>query len=381
MDIGNEASDVILIGAGLSCGLLAWMLKKKRPELRVKVFEASDSIPTTRTWSFHGSDLGSELGVIRTLISREWDGYDVRFRSFDRTFNGAYASIRPRDLQSALGEALGGDLHFGAKVATVGEHEITLADGRRFGARAVLDGRGLAPVAGAKIAYQKFVGAHLTLEHPHGLTRPVLMDATVQQESGYRFVYVLPWGEREALVEDTRYSSESDIDRDEYLDEISAYALGRGWQVERIESVEQGALPLPLDHLQPEETGAPAIGMSGGLFHPVTGYSLPDAVRVAARVCALPTIDTASVARELRAYRAERAGDWKFFLILNRLMFEVAEPLERFRIFEHFYSLPEGLIERFYKGTPKWQDKLRIFAGKPPVPVTSVVKSLRSVLA
>jgi lycopene beta-cyclase len=43
---------------------------------------------------------------------------------------------------------------------------------------------------------------------------------------------------------------------------------------------------------------------------------------------------------------------------------------------ERFYRLPEALIERFYAGTSTPADRLRIVAGRPPVPVAAALASL-----
>ena len=66
------------------------------------------------------------------------------------------------------------------------------------------------------------------------------------------------------------------------------------------------------------------------------------------------------------------AGDWPGFLML----FDAADPSERYRIFERFYTLPEPLIERFYAAKSSPLDKLRILSGKPPVPIRSAVAAL-----
>ena len=79
----------------------------------------------------------------------------------------------------------------------------------------MIDGRG-APARAASISpgLQKFLGhGTATSRGRHGLDAPVLMDATVAQRGGYRFVYVLPLAPRRLLVEDTYYSDAPDLDR------------------------------------------------------------------------------------------------------------------------------------------------------------------------
>ncbi|MEE4465188.1 lycopene cyclase family protein, partial [Azotobacter chroococcum] len=119
-------------------------------------------------------------------------------------------------------------------------------------------------------------------------------------------------------------------------------------------------------------------GLAAGLFHATTGYSLPHAVRLAERIAALPQLDAASLATEIQAtLRAEwrRQG---FFRLLNRMLFLAGAPEDRWRVMQRFYGLPEALIRRFYAGRLHAGDKLRILAGKPPVPLD---QALRAALA
>ena len=77
---------------------------------------------------------------------------------------------------------------------------------------AVIDGRGEPGGAHLDIAFQKFLGLFIRLAEPHGLTGPILMDATVKQEDGYRFIYTLPFSETDVLVEDTYYADDPDLE-------------------------------------------------------------------------------------------------------------------------------------------------------------------------
>jgi lycopene beta-cyclase len=58
------------------------------------------------------------------------------------------------------------------------------------------------------------------------------------------------------------------------------------------------------------------------------------------------------------------------------MLFDAAEPEERYRVFERFYRLREPLIERFYAGNSSTADKLRILSGKPPVSVPAAIRAL-----
>jgi lycopene beta-cyclase len=58
------------------------------------------------------------------------------------------------------------------------------------------------------------------------------------------------------------------------------------------------------------------------------------------------------------------------------MLFQGARPEERFRIFAHFYRLPEPLVERFYAGHSTLADKARVLIGKPPIPIPAAIGAL-----
>ena len=70
---------------------------------------------------------------------------------------------------------------------------------------------------------------------------------------------------------------------------------------------------------------------------------------------------------------------WKrraFYRMLAAMLFSAAHPQERYRVLERFYTLPEGLIERFYAARSTRFDRLRVLAGKPPVPLGAAMASI-----
>ena len=123
-------------------------------------------------------------------------------------------------------------------------------------------------------------------------------------------------------------------------------------------------------------SGVARSGMRAALFHPTTGYSLPDAVALADAVAANRELDAASLfqltfQRSINHWR--RTG---YYRLLNRMLFRAAEPDQRYRIFERFYGLSDPLIRRFYAGRLKWTDRVRVLIGKPPVPVLRALRCL-----
>ena len=374
--LGN-AHDLILVGGGLANGLLAWRLRQSHPALRLLLLEGGGTLGGNHTWSFHAGDLTpAQHAWLAPLVAHRWDGYGVAFPGLRRQLPGGYASITSRRFDAQLRAALvpaPAQLRVAAPVAALTPHSVTLAGGQVLRAGAVIDGRGLQPSPHLTLGFQKFLGQELRLRQPHGLRRPVLMDATVPQHDGYRFVYVLPLSADTLLVEDTYYSDDGQVDAGRLRANIAGYARAHGWDVAGLLREERGVLPITLagdaDAFWREAQGQPRAGLAAGLFHPTTGYSLPSAVRLADAVAALPELSSAAI---FTATRAHALAEWRaqgFFRLLNRMLFRAAAPGARWRVMQRFYGLPAPLIERFYAARLNVLDKARLLSGKPPVPV------------
>lgn len=374
-------ADVVLVGGGLANGLIALRLRELRPEVDVLLLERAPQVGGRHTWSFHEGDLTPEQhSWVKTLIAHSWARHEVRFPAYRREIPARYLSVTSESLGDAVSRTLGDALRTGTEVRELTSREVVLSSGERVKAGAVIDGRGQPDPGHLELAFQKFLGQTLVLEHDHDLSGPILMDATVPQVDGFRFVYTLPFGPRRLLVEDTRYSDGPDFDRDELRHGIEAYARDRGWSVTGVEEEEEGSLPLVLSGdieglWDASGPGVARSGMRAGLFHPTTGYSLPEAVRLADAVAGSSGQDPATLyaltrGRSLEAWR--RTG---FFRLLNRMLFRAAEPSERYRVLEHFYRRPEGTIARFYAGRPTLRDKARVLSGRPPVPVGRALRA------
>ena len=132
--------DLILVGAGLANGLIAWRLKQRQPDLAILMLEAGSHAGGNHTWSFHGTDLTSvQRDWLAPLVAHRWSGYDVRFPELTRTLPGDYLSITSERFAAALANTLGDDLRTNAPVDDVSPCSVTLADGERLEARAVID--------------------------------------------------------------------------------------------------------------------------------------------------------------------------------------------------------------------------------------------------
>lgn len=368
--------DLVLGGGGLAAGLVVLALRRHRPELRVAVVETGATFGGNHIWSSFAADLGpAETALVAPLVAWRWPGYEVRFPAYRRAIPAAYQSATSQKLHTALVAALPADCRFTqAQVAELAPDHVRLADGRRLDASAVIDARGAQPTGALELGFQKFLGLRVELEAPHQLAGPIIMDATVSQPDAYRFVYVLPFGPTTLFVEDTYYADGPALDIETLTARIHAYAAQQGWRILRVDYQETGALPIAIDgdidrHLAHFPAGVPPIGLAAGLFHPVTGYSLPDAARLAMHIAALPDLSGPVLDHAIRTWARARWRERGFYRMLNKMLFRAAHPTERWRILQHFYRLDPGLVGRFYAGHTGFADKLRILAGRPPVPI------------
>ncbi|MGP1351848.1 MAG: lycopene beta-cyclase CrtY [Parasphingopyxis sp.] len=378
----NLDCDIAILGGGLAGGLIALALHRARPDIRVQLIETDDVLGGNHVWSFFEGDVDAEgMALIEPLITHRWDDYEVRFPAHSRTLSMAYHSIRSSQFDAFLRETLPAEaIRTGAKVASATHDHVVLESGAEIAANAVIDCRGAGDLDTLDGGWQKFVGLELELTEPHGLERPIIMDATVEQIDGYRFVYSLPFGARRIFVEDTYYSDGPELDAATVEQRTLDYAAAQGWKVAKIVHREKGVLPVVCNGSFGEywrSTGpVPKAGVRAGLFHPVTGYSLPEAVRSALFVAGHADLDGEALHGRLFARAAQGWRDASFYRMLDSMLFYGADTSDRYKILERFYRLRPALISRFYAGRSTTADKLRIVSGKPPIPISRGIRAI-----
>lgn len=360
--------DYALVGGGLQNGLIALALRAHQPDARVAIIERGRAIGGNHTWCFHAGDVSpAQAGWIDPLVEVRWPGYDVAFPSYQRTLDSAYACVTAPRLAAALASS-GCEHMLESTALEVGADHVRIRDREgvvsELRARAVIDARGPDRANVEATGWQKFLGQELRLATPHGLVRPMLMDATVEQRDGFRFLYVLPLAPDRVLVEDTYFSDSTHLDASELRTSIAAYVASRGWTVAAIEREETGVLPLPLRCAAPVASAPLVAGYAGGWFHPVTGYSFPIAARLAELVASLPPEAIAGPA--IQRHSKAQARQMEFAFRLNRMLFRWFAPEQRYRVLERFYRLPEPIVRRFYALELTVWDRARILVGRPP---------------
>lgn len=367
--------DYLLVGGGLANGLVALTLLARRPRASLALVEKESRPCGNHTWSFHQGDLTPPFReTIDDVLSARWPAYLVRFPNLVRSIPREYAAIHScrmaEVLRDRMASSAAADLVLGVEVVDVGPRAVRLADGRRLEGRVVLDGRG--PEDGARRrrplgeGYQKFLGLEVLLDRPVAPLLPRIMDATVEQLDGYRFVYVLPFARERMLIEDTYYSDTSSFEPARLRERIHAYAAREGWPIRQVIREESGVLPIPWRGSpgRSDPVGPVRVGYRGGWFHPTTGYSVPCAGRIAEIVAETPPQALAERIETELAPTHRRQG--LYFRLLNRMLFRGVRPEERWRVFERFHRLPDATIERFYAMRLTASDRARLLCGRPP---------------
>jgi len=388
--------DLVIVGGGLAGGLLALALHHHAPACRFLLIEHGATFGGNHRWSWFASDLpqaGQDL--LAPFAQTIWDeGYDIAFPDYARTLPTSYCSLSSSDFHATLMAHLPAEnLMLSTRVAALDAAGVTLGDGRRIVASRVVDCRHFRPSARLAGGWQVFLGQHFRCDKPHGLTRPIIMDAKVDQVApsgnggAYRFVYVLPLSADEVFIEDTYYADQPRLDADVLRGRVAAYAKAQGWQGTVI-GEETGVLPVisggDFAAAQAEIAipGVAIAGARGGFSHPLTSYTLPFAVDNALAIARLLVRQPDASGKALAAFCDARARKhWRrmgYYRMLSRMLFEAAEPEERVVVFQHFYALSGGLVERFYAGQSTWPDRLRILYGKPPVAIGRAMRALVS---
>ncbi|TDK35020.1 lycopene beta-cyclase CrtY [Rhizobium deserti] len=379
----DEQPPLVLVGAGIASAIIAQRLSCRENPGRILILESSDTPFGEHTWSFHDADVeAADLTWLQPLVAHHWNGQSVQFRNHRRHLTSGYSSLTSASVIAAMERLANVELRKNTPAVALHPDQVTLSNGTSQYASCVIDCRGYRLSRAMVLGYQKFLGLEVELRQPHALIDPVIMDASVDQRDGYRFLYVLPLSPTRLLIEDTRYSDDRNLDETALAEDVRDYASAQHWTIDRIIRRERGVLPITLAHdferfWSELPTDVPQAGLRAGLFHPTTGYSLPEAVRLANLIAARWPSNSATLAGIIRQYASAHYRRHGFYRLLNRMLFRAARPDRRHLVLERFYKLPQPLIERFYAGRTSRGDIARILIGKPPVPIHRALACLR----
>ncbi|NDC53290.1 MAG: lycopene cyclase [Planctomycetia bacterium] len=369
--------DHVIVGGGLQGCLVSHALAHHRPEARVLLVERASDLCGNHTWSFHESDIPEQARAwFDPLVAHRWPGYLVRFPALTRRVGIPYATISSAGLREAT-RRLAAEAHAragrgalvirsGAACEIVSPTCVRLGDGALVDGATVIDCRGRAAAPGPPrgAGYQSFIGHEFRVGRRWPAAEPTVMDVREDQASGFEFLYELPFGPDRVLLEYTRFSEDPGCDEARAEALIATRLAEAGaHDTERLRT-ERGCLPMPYEAPARAPNAAVAGGYAGGWYHAATGYSMPLAARFA-DILARAAPDR--VGAELAAAAAGDSLRRGFARFLNRLLFCLVTPRDRWKIFRRFYRvLSEERISRFYAHRFTVADAARIVVGRPP---------------
>jgi lycopene beta-cyclase len=370
---------IFIMGGGLSGALTAIRIAQLHPAAHIEIIEKASVLCGEHTWSCHEADLRNTPWLTE-LVDQTWPNYSVRFPGMTRSFSTPYHSIRSPELRKKMARYSKITYRMNAEVVHASDQIIRLSDDTELQGDLIFDARGFSgPSDIGRGGYQKFIGWDIEFTEPHSFRSPCIMDASVDQSDGYRFLYYLPWSDRTCLVEDTYYQNGPEISEPEMTARILTELDRQGLRVKRWLRCEQGVLPIPgrMIPRSPQKAGTPlTIGVRGGFFHATTGYSLPFAGRVAHFIGQNLELGLPKLRSEINRFGSQLRAQNRFNGFLNRMLFQAAPTDQRYRLLERFYRLPAPLIERFYGGETTVGDRLKILWGRPPVPVHRAIREI-----
>lgn len=372
---------LIIVGGGLAGSLAAVALARAHPGRPLLLLEAGDRFGGNHTWSWFDGDLPGRPAIDPAELDPvRWPRHRVAFPGRRREIGQAYNAVASSALDRLVREALPPQAwRLGCAVRTLDAGGVMLAGGERIAGCGVIDARGPhGTMPGLELGWQKFVGLEFAAEDAAS-DCATIMDATVAQHDGYRFVYVLPYAADRVLVEDTYYSDSSRLDEAAVTERVMQYA-GANALAGAVVRRERGVVPVVLGgapaRFWPADDPVARIGVAGGFCHPTTGYSLPMALGIAGELARLQDWSAPALSRWTRARFLAHWRATGFERLLGRMLFRAARPTERWQVFRHFYRMPEATIARFYAGKLTMGDRLRILSGRPPVPVGSALAAM-----
>lgn len=366
---------VVVAGGGLSGSCLVLQLAARfRGPMSVLVVDDGSRPPDGAAWAFW-SRVPHPLD---RAVHAEYDRVRVHAGGRDRVLDLGryrYRRLGGDRLRGLVASVTAGDDRFRFRTGHVeGVVDVpggvgVLVDGEVVEADWMLDSVLGPPDPPAPDARLVFHGRHVRTRDPvFDPTTPTLLDFRTPQGDGASFVYVLPDGPRDALVEHTAFvppSAPDPADPDGAITRYLSEVLGSGQHA--LGAVETGDLALRTRPVPRRHGRVLTVGERGGLVKAATGYGceriLRDAVAVADSLARhghpfdIPGPDERHrmIDRALLGSLADDPGLWESTIdaLLDgsrtaaafRFLDEDTGPLEEARLFT---ALPAGRLVRAF---------------------------------
>ena len=280
----DSAFDLVFIGLGCANSLLLFALHRqnKLKNLRIGIVEPDSKTRNDRTFCFWATDEEIKRYDLGHFISKSWDSCVAGNREAQSIAPFRYHHISGLDLYVKTAELLETIPHTriaDSVISAITENGEFIIQCEQ----SVIRGRKVFDSRPPKFNKPKGIETHLLqsfygwkIESANPVFNPnefVMMDFSIPQNGSTQFVYVLPYSDKTALVECTRFGREM-IGQDEAETILNQYITLR-WGKYKITETETGVIPMSSSSTVSKavEENWILTGARAGNIKPSTGYS------------------------------------------------------------------------------------------------------------
>jgi lycopene beta-cyclase len=356
---------LLIAGGGIAGCLAALAIARFRPEIDLLIVEESEQFGGDGHHLFFDDEIVPEARpLLEPLIEHQWPGYYVAFPGFSRKLKAGCSAFGPDAVhRQMLASLKPGQYRLGTKVVAVREDALVLDGGETVKAEGAIDARGAANQSLLELLYETRVERAYRTARPHGVDRPVLVDATVDGAAGLRFVQVMPLDPDRLLLAEASISDRVQPDP-QAADRLDDYVALRGWKGATGEAVHSATRPLPFggDFDAFWRIGGARVarlGLRGGLLHPLTGRTVADAAGAAMLLTRQPGFDGPQL-HDVVEDEAKRL--WRQREALRALVGGIASaaPEARLGLLQRMFRLDPALLARVIAGRLSLLDRGRV---------------------
>ena len=371
--------DYIILGAGAAGLMLArgmaedpWFNNKK-----ILLVDKDAKTSNDRTWCFWEK----EEGPFDTILGQRWDAIRFKSSAYDKKIPigpYSYKMVKARDYYEDQFRVIksSGNIDFiQAEVSHIEESEdyvlVKTPDHSlktSYVFNSIFDFNILLEQKQYPVLQQHFIGWFIeTPDTVFDAQAATFMDFSIPQKGNTRFMYVLPFTERKALVEYTLFSGKL-LEESEYENAIEDYLQNNlGISEYNILEKETGRIPMSCYDFEKHNTKRMLyIGTAGGWAKPSTGYTFSNSSRYSKKLIAHLKAEKALLSFSIKSRY------WYYDLLLLDILDRNNELGSQ--IFESMFKKRSAqLIFRFLEEKTTILQDLSIITACPVVPFTKAL--------
>ena len=355
---------ILIAGGGVAGCLAALAMARLRPDVPLLIVDEQPQFggPGAQILCLDGLDEAARaLG--EAAATAAWPGLYLALPGKSRKLKAPLACIGGDGLHAIMVETLRPDQYLlGTKEVALRDDALVLDGGETIKAEGAIDARGAANLSMLELLYEARTEREVELAAPHGVDRPVLIDATVPR-AGPGHIEVTPVGDRALRIADIVSSERAQGDAEAGA-RIDSYLAARGWRVVEVLAERTLSRPLPIggDFAAFWRIGGARVarlGLRGGFLDPLNGTTAADALRNGALLArqrdfsgaALHDLFEASARQAWRRREPRRA--------INAAI-AAAPPETRLALVDRLYGLDAGTVTRLLSERTGLADRMRI---------------------